>query len=319
MSWYVPNEGEREWLKRLLTLGINLGLYANQVGPDGSLTVAGLTELLATGGRGYSRIALPPDLLETMETTGKWLISQDSTGKAKGQCGLASAPQAWIFNEVDVADVTTVYGIFAFIWVLPFDAGSKEIKVGDTIKGATSGATGIVTAVEVQSGTWAAGTAAGNLKIMTKTGTFQNDENICLQGEIATFVAAPTAAGDLYSVGDTFKILTGGEGGVGFVLSLTGGDNSPVATIGVNPGAGGRNYTVGGGKATAKLNGGGNDALTVEIATLATAPYAVSNTGGTGDALKKLIGIEAFNAGTLIESVGQMVNVLPIFTLATAP
>jgi hypothetical protein len=319
MSWYICNEGEREWLKSFLPLGVNLGLYSNLVVPDGSLTVAGLTELLATGGRGYAQIPLTRDLLETVETTAKWLISQDSAGKAKGQYGLVATPQPWTFNAVDVADATTVYGIFAFIWVLPFDAGSKEIKVGDTIKGGTSLATGLVTAVEVQSGTWAAGTAAGYLKIMTKTGTFQNDEDIYRAGEIATFVAAPTAAGDTYSVGDTFKVVTGGEDGVGTVLTLTGGDNSPVATIGVNPGFGGRNYTVGAGKVTTKLYGGGNDALTVEIATLATAAYAVSNTGVTGDAHKKLIGVEAFAAGTLIDTVGQIINVLPIFNLATAP
>lgn len=320
MSWYVPNEGEKEWLKSFVPLGVNLGLYSNLVVPDGSLTIASLTELLATGGRGYAPIALSRDLLETVETTAKWYISQDSAGKAKGQYGLAATPQAWTFNAVDVADVTTVYGIFAYVWVLPFDTGVKEIKVGDTIKGGTSAATGLVTDVEVQSGTWAAGTAAGNLKIMTKTGTFQNNENIYVQGEIATFVAAPTAAGDTYSVGDTFKIVqSGADGGVGVVLTLTGGDNTPVATIGVNPGAGGRNYTVGAGKVTAKLNGGGNDALTVEIATLATAAYAQTNTLATADASKKIVGVEAFSAGTLIDTVGQQITALPIFNLSTAP
>ena len=319
MTVYVPNVGEKEMLKDfLLTQGVILGLYSNVVVPDGSLTVDGLTELLATGGRGYAQIPLSHDLLETVETIAKWYISQDSAGKAKGQYGLAATPQAWTFNAVDVADVTTAYGIFAFTWVVPFDAGSKEIKVGDTIKGGTSGATGLVTGVEVQSGTWGAGTAAGYLKIMTKTGTFEDDENLYVQGEIATLTAAPTAAGDLYSVGDTFKIITGGEGAIGTVMTLTGGDNSPVATINVNPGAGGRNYTVGTGRATLKLNGGGNDALTVAIASLATAAYAVANTGATADAHKKLLWTEAFSAGTLIDTVGQKIEYLPIFTLATA-
>lgn len=319
MSLYAPNVGEKEMLKDfLLSQAIVLGLYKNVIIPDGNTIFSTLTEMASGAGEGYVQIPLSRDIVENTPTTAKWYITTDANGKAVAQYGLAAAPQAWTFNAVDVAAIETVYGIFGFTWVLPFDAGVKEIKVGDTIKGATSAATGIVTGVEVQSGTWAAGTAAGNLKIMTKTGTFQNNENLYVQGEILTLVAAPTAAGDTYSVGDTFKITTGGEGGIGFVLTLTGGDNTPVATIGVNPGAGGRNYAIGAGKATVKLNGGGNDALTVEIASLATAAYAVSNTGVTGDALKQLLFTENFSTGTLVTTVGQQVTYLPIISLATA-
>ena len=187
------------------------------------------------------------------------------------------------FNANDVADVPRSMA-FAFSWFLPFDTGCKEIKVGDTIKGGTSGATGIVTRVCLPSGTWAAGTAAGYLNIKTKTGTFQDGENIYVVGEIATLVAAPTAAGDVYSVGDLFQI-TGGEGAVGVVLTLTGGDNTPVATIGIVPGAGGKGTPWAPARPPRRSPGGGNDALTVEVATLATAAYAVTNTGVTADAL----------------------------------
>jgi hypothetical protein len=317
MSMYVPNVGEKEALKDfLLSQAIVLGLYKAPLVGDGSLTIDSLEELPTGGGRGYAQKALTNNLVEGAAAADKWAIAVNAAGKAEGQ--YHNAALEWVFNTVDVADANTAYGIFGYTWILPFDAGSKEIKVGDTIKGGTSAATGIVTAVEINSGTWAAGTAAGYLKIKTKTGTFINDENIYVAGEIATLVAAPTAAGDTYSVGDTFKITTGGEGGVGFVLTLTGGDNSPVATIGVNPGSGGRNYTVGAGKATVKLNGGGNDALTVEIATLATAAYAVANTGITGDAHRKLLYIEPFSTGKLVEINGQKITYVPKTTLSSA-
>ena len=51
--------------------------------------------------------------------------------------------------------------------------GTTAIAVGNTITGATSAATGVVLSITVTSGSWAAGTAAGVIRIHTKTGTFQ--------------------------------------------------------------------------------------------------------------------------------------------------
>lgn len=51
--------------------------------------------------------------------------------------------------------------------------GTVEIAVGNTITGAISGATAVITAVVVTSGTWAAGTAAGKVVFASQTGTFQ--------------------------------------------------------------------------------------------------------------------------------------------------
>jgi len=45
--------------------------------------------------------------------------------------------------------------------ILKFDSGSVEPVAGETLTGATSAATGTVSEVELVSGTWAAGTAAG--------------------------------------------------------------------------------------------------------------------------------------------------------------
>jgi hypothetical protein len=257
---------------------------------------------------------LSTDIVEDALAASKWFVYTNGSGRAEG--AYSNAVLSFAFNANDVADVNTVQGLFAYTWVLPFDTGTREIKVGDTIKGGTSAATGIVTHVSLQSGTWA-GTAAGYLNIKTKTGTFIDGENIYVVGEIATLVAAPTAAGDVYSVGDLFHI-TGGDGkAVGVVLSLTGGDNSPVATIGTVPGHGGKGYSLGAGKATTKITGGGNDALTVEVASLATAAYAVTNTGVTADAHKRLIAVWAFASGVLIETDGQTVTWDMKLTLAS--
>jgi hypothetical protein len=307
VSVYVPNEGEIEALKSIIQNdALVLGLYKVGVSADGSMGVATLSELTTGGGRGYAPIVLTNDLLRTLRTASKWFLSTNALGKA--EAAYNDVPLVWTMTAADVADVSTAYGVFAYTWVLPFDAGAKEIKVGDTIKGGTSGALGTVTAVCVESGTWAAGTAAGYLNIKTKTGTFQDNENIYVQGEVATFVAAPTVAGDTYSIGDLFRLTSGDGKAMGVVLSLTGGDNTPVATIGTVPGYGGRDYTVGAGKVTAKLSGGGNDALTVEIASLATAAYAVTNTGLTADATKKLMAVWPFASGVAITTVGQTIT-----------
>lgn len=61
---------------------------------------------------------------------------------------------------------------------LSFGTGTAEIFEGNTVTGATSGATGVVARVALQSGTWASGTAAGRLILSSSTGTFQAAENL---------------------------------------------------------------------------------------------------------------------------------------------
>lgn len=61
---------------------------------------------------------------------------------------------------------------------LAFNTGTSEITVGQTVTGATSTATGTVSRVVLESGTWAGGDAAGRLILSATTGTFQNAENL---------------------------------------------------------------------------------------------------------------------------------------------
>ena len=77
---------------------------------------------------------------------------------------------------------------------LPFTSGGTiQIQEGQTITGATSGATAVVTRVMLESGSWAAGTAAGKFIYASQTGTFLA-ENIDVGGD--TDLATITGDGD---------------------------------------------------------------------------------------------------------------------------
>jgi hypothetical protein len=173
---YIPNVGEMAMLRQLLaTMEMQLGLYKNQVVPDGSTVMNTLVELPTGGGRAYAPKILKNDVCEDALTAAKWYLALNAQGKAEGQ--YSNAAQSWVMNATDVGDGNTIYGAFGFVWVLPFDTGlaAGPIKVGDTVVGA-GGATGIVVAVQPISGTWGAGDAAGYLFLKTKTGTFVNNE-----------------------------------------------------------------------------------------------------------------------------------------------
>ncbi|MDI6854393.1 MAG: hypothetical protein QME75_12410 [Deltaproteobacteria bacterium] len=314
MTIYVPNVGEKEMLKEiLLSEAIVLGLYKNQVLPDGNTTIDTLQEMPTGGGRAYAQKPLSNAVVEDGSLVAdKWRVTTDAYGKAEGQ--YSNAAVEWTFNETDAGDQNTVYGFFGYSWVLPFTNGAKEIKVGDTVKGATSGATGIVTEVNVQSGSWAGGDAAGALNIMTKTGTWQNGENILLSGEVGTINNTPTAGGTGYAVGDLLEITPAG-GGSGALAIVTGVSAGAVTSL--HLATGGRGYATGSGLATTALTGAGSG-CTVEITALASAAYAVTNTGATGDAHRKLKFVEPLSEGYLIDTAGQKITYVPKITLSTA-
>ena len=298
VSVYCPNEGEKEDLRAILkTKPLNLFLYKNSVIGEGALLFSSLTEWATGGGRNYAQKALSIDLVEDAIAASKWFLTTNALGRAEGQYN--NAALSWTFNAFDVADAASVYGVGAFVWVLPFDAGAIEIKVGDKIKGVTSLATGIVTEVCVISGTWAAGTAAGFLTIMTKTGTFQDGENITIYGKIATI--AVTAGGTGYAVGDILQITqAGASGSKVVVLTVAAGVVATVALV-----EGGTGHAVAAGLPTTHLTGAGNNDCTLEIVTLAATVYAVTNTGATADAHKRLMALWPFATPLAITADGQ--------------
>ena len=57
-------------------------------------------------------------------------------------------------------------------WSMAFDSGSWEPQPGDTVEGATSGATAYVESITLSSGTWAGGDAAGTIYLRRKIGAF---------------------------------------------------------------------------------------------------------------------------------------------------
>lgn len=67
---------------------------------------------------------------------------------------------------------------------LRFNTGTALVLDGDTVTGASSGATGVVARVVLQSGTAGAGTAAGRLILSSSTGTFTNGENLTVSGGV---------------------------------------------------------------------------------------------------------------------------------------
>jgi len=89
---------------------------------------------------------------------------------------------------VNHSDGDKIYVGFPGRRVMPFSGGGTiEIRKGDTIKGATSGASAKVLDVVLDSGSWAGGDAAGWLviDIETKTGTFTS-ENVYVSSDDVT-------------------------------------------------------------------------------------------------------------------------------------
>ncbi|MEW6385906.1 MAG: hypothetical protein AB1491_00095 [Thermodesulfobacteriota bacterium] len=201
MTIYVPNLGELEMLKSILQMAaLEVGLYKNVVSPDGGTTFLNIQEMPSGGGRGYARKSLANEIVENGLTANKWFLGSNSDGKAQAQ--YHNAALEWEFNANDVADGNTVYGQFGIIRVVPFDQGSSEIRVGDTITGATSGATAVVTGVVVISGAWT-GDAAGYLFVKNQSATaFQDNENLQVGGG----TKAVSNTGTLFG-GDSHKQL----------------------------------------------------------------------------------------------------------------
>lgn len=202
MSIYVPNESELEMMRAILAVQAwILGLYKNVVSKDGSMTMLQIEEMPSGGGRSYAAKVLTQDFA-TAPAANKWYLSLNAAGKA--EAAYHNTYLEFEFAAADVADGNTVRGVFAYTWVLPFDAGQSEgpIKVGDTVTGLTSGATGIVTGVVLTSGSWAGDDAAGYLFLKTKTGTFQNDEAL----QVSSVTLATSNTGTLFG-GDAHKKL----------------------------------------------------------------------------------------------------------------
>lgn len=317
MSVYIPNIGEIAALKSiLLHRAITVGLYLNSVIPDGSTLFATLTELTTGAGYGYAPKPLENIVKESATpTAGMWTIVTNSAGKGSAIYGAAAL--SWVFLAPDVALLPTIYGIYGISRVLPFTAGLHAPKVGSVInKGAVCA---VVTGVNVTSGSWALGTAAGDLYIKNQSGVFTAGAlteiaNPTTTGEAKALVAVPTAAGTGYVVGELFTITeAGATGGVGRVTSIV---EATGAVTGVELVTGGAVYTAGAGKATVTIDGAGTN-LTVEISALIPTGPAVTVATLAGDSNKVLMFCEALTTPIPVTTLGQAVSYQPTLTMAT--
>lgn len=106
-----------------------------------------------------------------------------------------------------------------------FGSGSVEIEPGYKYTDATSGATGIVRAVEVTGGTWGGGDAAGWIYFESTIGTFGNN-NILNQTK-------PTVSNDVATIDGTIQGNIG-NGNTQFVVkTATGGASSDQTSVAV--------------------------------------------------------------------------------------
>jgi hypothetical protein len=90
---------------------------------------------------------------------------------------------------------------------ISFNLGTAEISEGQTITQLVSGATALVKRVVVESGTWAAGTAAGRLIISTITGTF-NAVNLLQVGGVSKATATSLATAITITPGGRYEFIT---------------------------------------------------------------------------------------------------------------
>lgn len=122
-------------------------------------------------------------------------------GDAAGTLTLVSQSAAFVAENLNVgvnlnvatiaADTTTSMGREMYFT----SGGTDTIDEGDTITGNTSAVTAVVTRVVLESGSWAAGTAAGRVIFTADTGSFQAAEtlNIGASLNVATVTGASTA------------------------------------------------------------------------------------------------------------------------------
>jgi hypothetical protein len=137
---------------------------------------------------------------------------------------------------------TTGWSAVALGLTMPFTSGGvTEITAGQTITGATSGATAVLTRVVKTSGTWAGGDAAGYFVMASKTGNFVAENiNVGASPNLATVAANAVAttlpAGGRYELqvynfyGTSGSLALYGVNGVGKAFEFSGTVFSPVSS-----------------------------------------------------------------------------------------
>ena len=120
--------------------------------------------------------------------------------------------------------------------LISFDNGDTEPVAGDTITGATSGKTAIITSVRLSSGAWD-GSAVGYFSIKDNSGTWTDGENITINGikhaEIAS-ASQPSNVTIAKADGTQYAQTIQPGGKYEFVTYNFRGDTSGITMYGVN-------------------------------------------------------------------------------------
>lgn len=119
---------------------------------------------------------------------------------------------------------TSGWSLVALGRELAFTSGGvTEIVEGNTITGATSAATAVITRVVLSSGSWAAGTAAGRLYFASQTGTFQA-ENIDVGASPNLATIAGNSSAITLSPGGRYECIKENFGGAANTTRVYGCD-----------------------------------------------------------------------------------------------
>jgi len=121
--------------------------------------------------------------------------------------------------------------------LLAFDSGSIEISEGDTITGASSGKTAIVTSVRVNSGDWPDDDVAGYISVKDNSGTWTNNEAININGVQHALVngsSEPTAVTIAKADGTQYEQTLNPGGLYEFVTYNFRGETAGITMYGVN-------------------------------------------------------------------------------------
>lgn len=106
--------------------------------------------------------------------------------------------------------------------IVPFTSGSEEPNLGCRLTGATSGATGRIRKIVLNSGSWGGGDAEGELHLVDVNGTFNSSEAL----ENSTTYIPYNSGSETPDYGDTISGASSGATGVVLWFSVTSGDAS---------------------------------------------------------------------------------------------
>ncbi len=169
-----------------------------------ALQVAAVTKCLADGTAAIDGADNDTDdatwTADAIETARALIAKPTGEGPVRGVATYAGNIYCWRNNVGSTAKV--MYKATTAGWVaqdlgrsLSFTSGGvTEIVAGNTITGATSAATAVIRRVILDSGTWAAGTAAGRFVVNGQVGTFQAENlNVGASPNLATIAGNSTA------------------------------------------------------------------------------------------------------------------------------